>query len=252
MSIITTTPALNGAVATAAAANLTYTGIATNTATLDSNNTQTEWVSQEHVDTTANAAVWTTDMGTFCNSALSFTLSSETHVTINLGGTTPVRINFVPNLVWERPYELLRIHADINLDDVIGAGEDPVGGLVLPAYMNADNDCFFLKLYYLNNSNVWVEVSTCEWGYSVTNFTTFDVTAVTAPGFPDSEDASIDLRTYALTHPQKRMRCSISGFLTNIANGIKAVELRARVADNATLVGVVLKEATMVCAMVRN
>lgn len=251
MSIITTTPALNGVVATAAAANLTYTAIATNTVSLDSNNTQTEWVSQEHVDTTANAAVWTTDMGTFCNSTLSFTLSSETHVTINLGGTTPVRINFVPNLVWERPYELLRIHADINLDDVIGAGEDPAGDIVLPAYMNADNDTFFLKLYYLNDASVWVEVSTCEWGYSVTNYTTFDITNVNAPPAPGVADYT-NVQDYALTHPTKRMRCSISGFLTNVANGIKAVELRARVADNATLVGVVLKEATMVCAMVRN
>lgn len=251
MSIISTTPVLNGVVATAAAANATYTAIATGTATLDSNNTQTEWVSQEHVDTTTNDAVWTTDMGTFCNSTLTYTLSSETHVTINLGGTTPVRINFSPNLIWERPYELLRIHADINLDDVIGAGEDPVGDIVLPAFMNANNDTFFLKLYYLNNANVWVEVSTCEWGYSVTNFTDFDTTAITAPPHGPT-DASVTLRQYALTHPTKRMRCSISGFLTNVANGIKAVELRARVADNATLVGIVLKEATMVCAMVRN
>jgi len=251
MSIITTTPALNGVVATAAAANLTYTAIASNTVSLDSNNTQTEWVSQEHVDITANAAVWTTDMGTFCNSVGSFTVSSETHVTINLGGTDPVRINFVPNLVWERPYELLRIHADINLDDVIGYNEDPIGGIVLPAYMNADNDTFYLKLYYLNDSNVWVEVSTCEWGYSVTNYTTFDITNVTAVAAPGVADY-VNVQEYALTHPTKRMRCSISGFLTNIANGIKAVELRARVSDNATLAGIVLKEATMVCAMVRN
>jgi hypothetical protein len=243
MSTIATTPVLNGVVATAAAANATYTAIATGTAALDSTNTQTEWVSQEHVDTTAKDAVWNTDMATFCNASLTYTLTSESFVAINLGGTTPVRINFTPNLVWDRAYELLRIHADINVD--------AVGAVSLPAILGSNQDCFYLQLWYLDNTNTWISVSTCQWGYSITNYTEFDVTAVNA-GPHGPYDASTDLQNYALTHPRHRLRCSVTGFLLPVANGIKAIELRAKLDTVATIASVTFKEATMACVMVRN
>ena len=244
MSTIATTPVLNGVVATAAAANTTYTAIATGTAALDSTNTQTEWVSQEHVDTTAKDAVWNTDMGTFCNAVLTYTLTSESFVTINLGGTTPVRISFSPNLVWDRAYELLRVHADINLD--------AVGQVSLPAILGSNQDCFYLQLYYQDNTNTWIPFSTCEWGYSITNYTEFDVTDVDCGPGHTHEDFSTKLQNYALTHPRHRLRCSISGFLLPVQNGIKAIELRARLDDSATVASVRFKEATMACVMVRN
>lgn len=245
MSTIAITPALNGAVATAAAANATYTAIATGTAALDSTNSQTEWVSQAHVDTTAKDAVFNTDMGTFCNSALTFTLTSESFVTINLGGVTPVRINFVPNLVWDRPYELLRVHADINVD--------AVGQVTLPAIMGSNQDCFYLQLYYQDNANNWIAFSACEWGYSITNYTEFDVTDVSFdPPLKPNHDYSTELQNYALTHPRHRFRCSITGFLLPVAAGIKAIELRAKLDTVATIASVTFKEATMVSVMVRN
>ena len=251
MSNIATTPVLNGVVATAAAANATYTAIATGTAALDSTNTQTEWVSQEHVDTTAKDAVWNTDMGTFCNSTLTYTLTSESFVAINLGGTTPVRINFSPNLTWDRTGELLRIHADINVDDV-GTHEPGVApNITLPAIMGSSQDCFYLQLWYQDNTNTWISVGTCEWGYSITNYTEFDVTAVVCGPHP-AHDFHAALQAYALTHPRIRFRCSITGWLPLVANGIKAVELRARLDDVATIPSVKFKEATMACVMVRN
>lgn len=244
MSTISTVPALNGVVATAAAANATYTAIATGTASLDSTNTQTEWVSQEHVDTGAKDAVFNTDMATFCNSTLTYTLTSESFVTINLGGVTPVRINFVPNLVWDRAYELLRVHADINVD--------AVGLVTLPAIMGSNQDCFYLQLYYQDNANNWIAFSACEWGYSITNYTEFDVTDVDCGIGHHHEDFSTQLQDYAMTHPRHRFRCSISGFLLPVQNGIKAIELRAKLDNVATVASVTFKEATMVSVMVRN
>ena len=245
MSTIATTPVLNGVVATAAAGNATYTAIATGTASLDSTNTQTEWVSQEHVDTTANDAVFNTDMDTFCNASLTYTLTSESFVTINLGGTTPVRINFAPNLVWDRAYELLRVHADINVD--------AVGQVSLPTILGSNQDCFYLQLYYQDNTNAWIPFSACEWGYSITNYTEFDVTNVVFdPPYKPAHDYSTELQNYALTHPRHRFRCSISGFLLPVAAGIKAIELRAKLDTVATIASVTFKEATMACVMVRN
>ena len=245
MSIISPVPALSGVVATAAAANATYAAIATGTASLNLNstNTQTEWVSQEHVSTTAKNAVWNTDMGTFCNSTLTYTLVAESFATINLGGTTPVRINFAPNLLWDRAGELLRIHADINVNDV--------ATITLPTIMGSNQDCFYLQLWYQDSTGTFLPVGTCEWGFSITNYTEFDVTALDAPPY-GTTDASPILQAYALTHPRRRLRCSITGFLPPVANGIQAVELRARLDNNATISSITFKEAPMVCVMVRN
>jgi hypothetical protein len=244
MSTITITPVEAGDVATAAVANLNYNNIATGTATLDSTNTQTEWCSAFHIDTTAKDAVFNTDMATFCNSSLTYTLTSNSYVTINLGGTTPVRLNWSPNLVWDRAYEMLRVHADINID--------AIGQLTLPSILGSNQDCFYLQLYYQDNSNNWIAFG-CEWGHSVTNYTEFDVTDVDCGvAGHHHEDFSSQLQTYALSHPRHRMRCSITGFLGPVANGIKAVELRAKLDDNTVLASVTFKEATMVAYMLRN
>jgi len=242
MSTITITPVEAGDVATAALANLNYSNIATGTTAIDSTNTQTEWCSAFHIDTTAKDAVFNTDMATFCNSSLTYTLTSENYVTINLGGTTPVRLNWSPNLVWDRAYEMLRIHADINVDSI--------GQLTLPSILGSNQDCFFLQLYYQDNANNWIAFP-CEWGHSVSNYTEFDVTNVTFPTQP-AHDYSTVLKNYCSNHTRHRMRCSITGFLGPVANGIKAVELRAKLDTAAVLASVTFKEATMVAYMLRN
>jgi hypothetical protein len=243
MSTITIIPVEAGDVTSAAFTNANYTSIATGTAALDSTNTQTEWCSGYHIDTTSKDAVFNTDMATFCNSTLTYALTSESYVTINLGGTTPVRLNWSPNLVWDRAYEMLRIHADINIDSI--------GQLTLPSILGSNQDCFFLQLYYQDNTNTWIPL-TCEWGHSVTNYTEFDVTDVDCGVGHHHEDFSGKLQTYALSHTRHRMRCSITGFLGAVANGIKAVELRAKLDTAAVLASVTFKEATMVAYMMRN
>jgi hypothetical protein len=243
MSTITITPVEAGDVASAALTNANYTNIATGTTALNSTNTQTEWCSGFHIDTTAKDAVFNTDMATFCNSTLTYTLTSESYVTINLGGTTPVRLNWSPNLVWDRAYEMLRIHADINIDSI--------GQITLPSILGSNQDCFFLQLYYQDNANNWIALP-CEWGHSVTNYTEFDVTDVDCGAGHSHEDFSPQLQTYALSHTRHRMRCSITGFLGAVANGIKAVELRAKLDTAAVLASVTFKEATMVAYMMRN
>ena len=242
MSNITTTPVEAGDVAAAATANANYAAIAAGTAAIDSTNTQTEWCSAFHVDTTAKDAVFNTDMATFCNSTLSYTLTSESYVTINLGGTTPVRLSWSPNLVWDRAWEMLRVHADINVD--------AIGELTLPSILGNDQDCFFLELYYKDNANNWIPIG-CEWGHSVTNYTEFDVTNITFPTQP-AHNYSTKLQDYCSNHTRHRMRCSVTGFLSAVANGIKAVELRAKLKDNTVLASVTFKEATMVAYMMRN
>lgn len=244
MSTISITVVEAGDVTSAAGTNTNYTAVATGTGSIDDTNTQTEWVSAKHVDTSTAESVWNTDVRTFCNSTLNYTLTSESYVTVNLGGTTPVRIAFAPNLVWDRNYELLRVHADINVDDV--------GTITLPAFMNNDEDCFFLRLYYQNSAGTWLPFSSCEWGHSVTNYTEFDVTAVDISPVSSSFDYSPTLQAYALSHPRRRFRCSISGFLLPIAGGIQGIELRAKLVDSATVASVKFKEATMACVMVRN
>lgn len=244
MSTISIKAVESGDLTSATETNANYTAVQTGTSAIDSTNTQTEWCSTQHVDTATNDAVWNSDTAEFCDADLTYTLTSESFVTINLGGTTPVRINFAPNLTWDRAYELLRVHADINVDAV----ED----ISLPAVMGSDQDVFYLRLYYQDAGGTWLPFSACEWGYSVTNYTTFDVTAVDCGPAGAAVDFSGDLQTYAMSHPRHRLRCSISGFLPPVQNGIQAIELRARLQDNATVASITFKEATLACVVVRN
>lgn len=241
MSTIQIKPAITGNVASAAEVNTTYTNVATATASLTADNTQTEWATFSHLNTATNPDIFNTDVREFCDPTLTYTLTSESYVVINLGGTTPVRVDWAPTLTWADAGELLRVHADINVDTI--------GQLALPAILGSDQDCFFLQLYYRDGNNVYWPLN-CEWGYSVTNFTEFDVTNVTYPtAIP--HNFSPELQAYALTHTRKRFRCSITGFIPAIAAGVNRVELRARLDTVAVLASVTFKEATMCAVMVR-
>ena len=240
MSTIKIKPVIPGNVATAADVNTTYSNVATATGSLTAGNTQTEWVTFNHLDQTTTPEIFNTDVREFCDATLTYTLTSETYTVINLGGTTPVRVDWSPTLTWADAGELLRIHADINVDDI--------GTVTLPAVLGSDEDCFFLRLYYRDSTNTYFPIE-CEWGYSVTNYTEFDVTAVDIGG--TLEDFSADLQDYATTHNRRRLRCSITGFIPAISGGINRVELRARLEDNTVLASVTFKEATMAAVMVR-
>lgn len=243
MSTIKTNPAIPGNVATAAGVNATYAAIQTGTATLTDVNEQTEWATFSHLNGVTNDTLFTTDMQTFCNSADTFNLTSESYVVINLAGTTPVAVNWAPTLTYTSGNELLRVHADINLDAVSNS-------FALPSILMTDQDCFFLQLWYKDGANVYRAVD-CEFAYSVTNYTNFNPTAIafaTQPNF----DASALLKAYANSHPRHRLRCSITGFIPIVAAGIKTVELRARLKNNTVLPSVRFKEATMVATMIRH
>lgn len=243
MSTIKTNPAIAGNVATAANVNATYAAIQTGTAALTDINEQTEWATFSHMNGTTNESLFSTDMQTFCNSADTYTLTSESYVVINLAGTTPVALNWTPTLAYTSGNELLRVHADINLDAVSGS-------FSLPSVMMADQDCFFLQLWYKDGANVYHALD-CEWSYSVTNYTNFDSTAITFATQPNF-NASTILKAYANSHPRHRLRCSITGFIPLVGPGIKTVELRARLKNNAVLPSVRFKEATMVATMIRH
>lgn len=243
MSTIKTNPAIPGAVATAAGVNATYTAIQTGTAALTDINEQTEWATFSHLNGVTNDTLFTTDMQTFCNPNDTYTLTSESYVVINLAGTTPVRVSYAPTLTYTSGNELLRVHADINLDAVSEA-------FALPAVLMNDQDCFFLQLWYRDGTNAYHAVD-CEWAYSVTNYTNFDATAIAFDTQPDF-DASGLLQTYAESHPRHRLRCSVTGFIPIVASGINRVELRARLQDNAVLPSVRFKEATMITTMIRH
>lgn len=240
MSTIQIKPALVGNVAFAADVNTTYTNVDTATGSLTSDNTQTEWVTFSHLDQTTTPDIFNTDMREFCNASLAYTLTSESYVVINLGGTTPVRVEWAPTLIFDVAGEILRVHADINVDTI--------GEVNLPAVLGSNQDCFFLRLYYRDGNNNYFPID-CEWGYSVTNYTEFDVTNVDIGG--TLEDFSTKLQDYATTHNRRRFRCSVTGFVTPQAAGVNRVELRAKLDTAAVLASVTFKEATMTAIMVR-
>jgi len=243
MSTIKTNPAIAGNVATAASVNATYTAIQTGTAILTDINEQTEWATFSHMNGTINESLFSTDMQTFCNSADTYTLTSESFIAKIQTLLTAVALNWTPTLAYTSGNELLRVHADINLDAVSSQ-------FALPLKLMNDQDCFFLQLWYKDDANVYHALD-CEWAYSVTNYTNFDATVITFDTQPDF-DASGLLQTYAESHPRHRLRCSITGFIPLVGPGIKTVELRARLQDNAVLPSVRFKEATMVATMIRH
>jgi len=243
MSTIKTNPAIPGKVATAAEANATYAAIQTGTAALSDLNEQTEWATWNHIDTVTDEQVFTTDMQTYCNALDYYVLTSESYVVINLGGTDPVRLNWTPALTYNFSGELLRVHADINLDAVDA-------NFALPALLLSNQDVFYLQLWYRDGNNNYHAVD-CEFGYSVTNYIDQDVSNVEYTN-GTFHDFTSNFASYCNTHPRHRFRCSITGFIPIVASGINRVELRARLDDNVVLPSVTFREATMVAVMVRH
>ena len=237
-----TTPAVAGVVATAASVNTTYAAIATETAILSDVNTQTEWCTFPHVDSTTDDSVFNTDVGDFRNSTDSFVLASSVYVVIDLGGVAPVRMTYAPAITFQYGNELVRVHADINVDSI--------GDVVIPNIMGSDQDCFFLQLWYRDGGGVY-HAFPQEWAYSVTNYTEFDVTVVTFPTAPNHDFSGL-LASDTVDHPRHRLRCSVTGFIPVVAAGIDRIELRGRIDTLANLASVTLKEATMCSVMVRH
>jgi hypothetical protein len=134
----------------------------------------------------------------------------------------------------------MRVHADINVDDV--------GEINLPNILNGAQDCFFLQLWYRDGLGVY-HAFPCKWGYSVTNMFTLDATAINIPFV--TYDDHLAFITYAMHHPRRRLRCSVTGFIPIVASGIDRIELRARLVDNAVVTSVSFKEATMTSMMIR-
>jgi len=239
MSTIKTNPAIPGKVATAADANATYAAIQTGTAALSDLNEQTEWASWYHVDSATQESVFTSDVNDFCNSVGIFDLLVENFTVVDLGGT-PMRMTYTPAVTYQNGNEFMRVHADINVDDV--------GVITLPNILNGAQDCFFLQLWYRDGAGTY-HAFPCKWGYSVTNMLTEDTTAIDIPfTIYDDHQAFID---YAINHPRRRFRCSVTGFIPIVASGIDRIELRARLVDNVVVSSVSFKEATMTSMMIR-
>jgi hypothetical protein len=240
MSTIKTNPAIPGKVATAAEANATYAAIQTGTAALSDLNEQTEWATWNHIDSVTQESVFTSDVNDFCNSVGIFDLLVENFTVVDLGGT-PMRMTYAPPVTYQFSNEFMRVHADINVDDV--------GEINLPSILNGAQDCFFLQLWYRDGLGVY-HAFPCKWGYSVTNMLTEDTTAIDIE-FSVTYDDHAAFTTYAMHHPRRRLRCSVTGFIPIVASGIDRIELRARLVDNAVVTSVSFKEATMTSMMIR-
>jgi hypothetical protein len=239
MSTIKTNPAIPGKVATAAEANATYAAIQTGTAALSDLNEQTEWATWNHIDSVTQESVFTSDVNDFCNSVGIFDLLVENFTVVDLGGT-PMRMTYSPPVTYQYSNEFMRVHADINVDDV--------GQISLPNVLNGAQDCFFLQLWYRDGTGAYHALP-CKWGYSVTNMFTLDATAIDIPFVTyDDHQAFID---FAMNHPRRRFRCSVTGFIPIEASGIDRIELRARLVDNVVVSSVSFKEATMTSMMIR-
>lgn len=219
---------------TTSAANTTavYSALSVASTLLNSTNTQTEWVSSEHITTTEQ--VFSSDMKTFFNANDQFVLNSETYTLISLAAT-PFRVSYTPDLTFSNGGERLRCHADINVD--------AVGQINLPNLLMSEQDCFYLQLWYRDGNGVEFPFSQ-EWGYSLTNYTDTDITVQGA--------YVTGAQNKALEHPRKRFKCSITGFLSPIAAGIDRIEVRARLDNLATIASVTFEEAVLTTILVRN
>ena len=234
MSIAKTPANIAGETTNAAATTAVYTNIATASGALDSTNSQTEWVSTSHINTSVQQ-VFNTDPKVFTNSSAQFVLTSAAYTVVDFAGT-PMRVVYGPVLLADNGGDRLRVHADINVD--------AVGVINLPADMTSDQDTFYLQLWYRDGTGAYFPFSS-EWGYSVTNYTDYPTFAVN-PAYPGQ------LGAYAMTHPRRRFGCSVTGFLNGQASGVDRIELRARLDTVATVASVTFEEATLTTFMVRN
>ena len=237
MSTAKTPANIAGNTTNAAATTTLYTQLSNASANLNSLNTQTEWVSGEHVGT-AESTIFNTDLATFYNPNDQFVLNSAAYTLITLGAT-PFRITYAPTLAMPLGGQRLRVHADINLD--------AVGLITLPNILTADQDCFFLQLWYREGSGAYFPFSQ-EWGFSVTNMTDTDVfTGPTGQAVYATRAAAA-----AMQVPRRRFKCSITGFLGPQATGVDRIEVRARLANVACVASATFEEAVLTTVYVRN
>ena len=82
MSTAKTPANIAGNTTNAAATTAVYQQLANATANITSVNTQTEWVSAKHIDTTANPQVFNTDFKFFSNSNDQFVLTSAAAIPV--------------------------------------------------------------------------------------------------------------------------------------------------------------------------
>ena len=238
MSTAKTPANIAGNTTNAAATTAVYQQLANATANITSVNTQTEWVSAKHIDTTANPQVFNTDFKFFSNSNDQFVLTSAAAIPVLVSlGANPMRVTWAPAVTWDHGGDRLRVHADINVD--------AVGAINLPSLLTSTQDCFFLQLWYRDGAGNYFPFAS-EWGYSVTNYTDNPLHVAANPNY------AADLRTFAMTHPRRRFKCSVTGFLSGQATGVDRIELRARLDDAATVASVTFEEATLTAFMVRN
>ena len=237
MSTAKTPANIAGNTTNAAATTTLYTQLSNASANLNSLNTQTEWVSGEHVGT-AESTIFNTDLATFYNPADQFVLTSAAYTLITLGAT-PFRITYAPTLAMPLGGQRLRVHADINLD--------AVGLITLPNILLGDQDTFFLQLWYRDGTGAYFPFSQ-EWGFSVTNLTDTDI--FTGP----TGQAVYATRAIAAANnvPRRRFKCSITGFLGPQFSGVDRIEVRARLVNVACVASVTFEEAVLTTVYVRN
>jgi len=236
MSAIKSATNTPGTVASFAATNTVYSNIVAGTAALDSTNTQTEWVSQSHISDDGFES-FNSDFEQYCNATGTFVMgspASETYVVIDLSGD-PMRISHTYN--WIEAGERLRVHADINVDDI---------GFTFPAgaLMSGEEDMFYLQLWYRESTGAYFPFSQ-EWGWSPTSYPTNVIMGTVFAGNVTT------LKLRCNERERNRFKCSVTGFLTAIAGGIDRVELRARVVDDARLT-VNFRYGAMTAFMVRS
>lgn len=232
------TPAnIAGNTTNAAATTTLYTQLSSASANLNSLNTQTEWVSQEHVGT-SESTIFNTDLAAFYNPNDQFVLTAAAYTLITLGAT-PFRITYAPTLAMPLAGQRLRVHADINVD--------AVGLITLPNIMMGNQDEFFLQLWYRDGTGAYFPFSS-EWGYSVSNFTDTDI-FTNPPGQGVYVNRAI---AQADSVVRRRFKCSITGFLGPQASGIDRIEVRARLVNVATVASVTFEEAVLTTVYVRN
>lgn len=235
---ITIQSEISGDVSSASKTNANYTAIANGTSTFAAPDAcQTEWCTAEHIDKVHTKALFNSNMNTRASTG-TYTCAVNAYELVSLGGYD-MQITFAVPVV-QVAGSIIRIHADINVDDVFD--------ISIPPVMMASEDCFFLQFYYTDGNAVTLPMG-CEWGYSITHYTNEDISNVdTGTGFVDFTADALNNIQYK---KKKRFRCSITGFLGPNAAGIASIQLMCRINDLGTIGSIDFTEATLVAFVVR-
>jgi len=201
-----------GDVAREAQTNTAYSAVATGTASLNDENTRSEWVSRQHISNTVPVTTNPFKLATSTASMVYNPLNTN-YAPIVLGGT--------PMAVSPVPYdsvgvgEVMRVHFDINVDD--WTYTPPAAG-----YINAANpqDCYGFTLYW----DIGAGLVQCPWSpdatYSVSMLTSVN------PGAPYNTQ-TVPATT---TRYRKRQRCNLTAIYINTGpNPVSILTIQARV-----------------------